>query len=79
MKDFDQQHYKETFASLPSTANFALNNPEDQHGILNDHKTKHLEEHAPMKKNTRYKAACTVDKRFKYSFFKKRLAELQKE
>ena len=50
MKDFDQQHYKETFASLPFTAIFALNDPEDQLGILNDLIIKHLEEHAPMKR-----------------------------
>ena len=50
MEDFDQQHYKETFASLPFTAIFALNNPEDQLGILNDLIIKHLEEHAPMKR-----------------------------
>ena len=36
MKYFDQQHYKETFAILPFTASFALNNPEDPLGILND-------------------------------------------
>ena len=28
-KDFDQQHYKETFAALPFTTIFALNDPED--------------------------------------------------
>ena len=50
MKDFDQQHCKETFASLPFTATFALNDPESQLGILNDLIIKHLEEHAPMKR-----------------------------
>ena len=50
MKYFDQQHYKETFAILPFTASFALNNPEDQLGILNDFTIKHLEKHAPMKR-----------------------------
>ena len=48
MEDFDQQHYKETFASLPFIAIFALNDPEDQLGILNDFIIKHLVEHAPL-------------------------------
>ena len=50
MKDFDQQHYKETFTSLPFTTIFTLNDPEDQLGILNDPTIKHLKEHAPMKR-----------------------------
>ena len=50
MKDFDQQHYKEIFTSLPFTTIFALNDPEDQLGLFNDPIIKHLKEHAPMKR-----------------------------
>ena len=50
MKDVDQQHYKETFASLPFTTIFALNDLEDQLGILNDLIIKLLEKHALMKR-----------------------------
>ena len=50
MKDFDLQHYTETFASFPFTAIFALNDPQDQLGILNNLIIKHLEEHALMKR-----------------------------
>ena len=55
MKDFDQQHYKETLfasneTSLPFTAIFAVNDPEDQFEIFNDFIIKHLEEQTPMKR-----------------------------
>ena len=50
MKDFDHQHYKETFGRLPFTTIFALNDPENQLEILNDLTIRHLEEHAPMKR-----------------------------
>ena len=49
MKDFGQQGYTETFASLLFTAIFALNDPEDQLEILNNLIIKHLEKHALMK------------------------------
>ena len=48
IKDFDQQHYKETLASLSFIAIFVLNEPEDQLGILNNLIIKHLEEHGQM-------------------------------
>ena len=50
MKDFDQQHYKETFASLPFTTIFDLKDLKDQLVILNDLIIKHLKEHEPMKR-----------------------------
>ena len=50
MKDFDKQHYKETFAILQFTRIFALKDLKDQLVILNDLIIKHLKEHEPMKR-----------------------------
>lgn len=55
MKDFDQQHYKETLfasneTSLSFTAILSVNDPKDQLEIFNDFIIKHLEEQTPMKR-----------------------------
>ena len=50
MKDFDKQHYNETFAILQFTRIFALKDLKDQLVILNDLIIKHLKEHAPIKR-----------------------------